>query len=1259
MQTTLLGLAIAIILALVSAIVAPLVVDWNHYRDPIEAEASRLTGMTVRINGSIDARLVPTPVITLRDVVTGAPAGADAAGAQPLLRAREIKLELALGALLRGKIEATDAHLIEPEMHVGLDRSGALTVPGLAPSFRPPALSIARFSVENGRVVLTDAVSQARLVLQKLWFDGEMASFAGPFSGRGATVVGDQLYGYRISGSPTRGGTQIRLGIDPSDVPLTAQFDGTLKFAQGVPSFDGALAAARPVGATLANGKRIVSVPWRAAGAIKITPSAAKVTNLTFRYGPEERALNFTASADVTLGDTPQLSGKLSAMGLDVDRALAAPDVTDRPPLVMMRSFLPAFLAGAKLPMPAKIALRVDSLTLGGTTLEALSGDLDFDQRGWTLDNFQFHAPGLTQVNLSGRLISANQGSGAGQGLGAGEGFAFSGPAKLASADFETLLAWLDGRNGARASKEVRTFTAQGDVTLASDRIAVERLTAALGEETVAGRLAYAWSRSDRPARVDAELRAGALDLDALSGFAKSALGGGFGLPQEATLALDIGTATFGGVRAQAVNAAVKLDAGKLQIDRLAIGDLAGAKLALSGQIDALSSRPRGQITLDLDAAALDGLSGIAARFAPQAAPALRRAADRLAPAKVHAVLDVGSAASAGSIADLHLSGSLAAMRIGLDGKATGQTDHPGAAAVQIDSRVDADNGAALMALLGLDKVLAVDELPGRLTLAAKGPLDGNIHVDGKVEASGLDSAVTGTLHLSGHPASWGVFQVQATAADLRPLHRLLTGQPGSAAPVTARAAVTVGAGKLAVTDIVAHAGQSSLGGHVALDLSRNPIAINGDITADAVDAPAAAALLLGVPANGSAVSWSDAPLGGGAFAPLAGAVTFKVAQAALTPALAAQDLTGVATFTPSAIALDNVAARLGGGRLGGSLTFRRNADGLALHTRLDLTDVAAAAIASPGLQVTGGNLTMTLASDGAGATPAAVISSLHGGGSVTLKAVQFAGLDPAAFEAARRAAGQGGAIDLGKVQSAVSAALARGHVTVPHGEAAITIASGVVTLKRVALQAEGGAELSLAEAIDLNGATGNAQMALSEAPPAAALIDMRPELSVGIAGPLATPLRTLDLSALNSWLSLSAAELQMRRIEMIEANRQQGPQNLAPPVVAPGLHTLSPGTVLESELPAKLRAMPVPGARGLERLRLAPPAPATPAAPAPSAPGSGAAGSDAVRALLAPFVPQPKPAPKPRAHKPAAAVGAAETPPQAAPPSPETPRAD
>ncbi len=49
MQTTLLGLAIAIILALVAALVAPLVVDWNHFRTTFENEASRLTGLSVRV----------------------------------------------------------------------------------------------------------------------------------------------------------------------------------------------------------------------------------------------------------------------------------------------------------------------------------------------------------------------------------------------------------------------------------------------------------------------------------------------------------------------------------------------------------------------------------------------------------------------------------------------------------------------------------------------------------------------------------------------------------------------------------------------------------------------------------------------------------------------------------------------------------------------------------------------------------------------------------------------------------------------------------------------------------------------------------------------------------------------------------------------------------------------------------------------------------------------------------------------------------
>ena len=888
MQTTLLGLAIAIILALVSAIVAPLVVDWNHYRAPIEAEASRLTGLNVRVNGAIDARLLPSPVITLRDVDVGA------AGQPAQLRAGMLKLELSLGPLLRGKVQATQADLIRPQISLALDRSGALELPALSPSFHPQALSISHFSVTDGRVTLTDAASGKRLVLQKLWFNGDITSFAGPFNGQGAAVFGDQLYGYRISGSEAeRGGIRIRLGIDPSNIPLTTEFRGTLTFAHGVPQFDGTLELARPVGAALANGKRVVSEPWRATGAIRATPVSASMRNLAFRYGPEERAINFTGAADLTFGMHPHLAGKVAAMQIDVDRALAAPELTDRPPLVVLKSFLQGFVAAAKLPIPAQIGLSVDALTIGGTTIELLQGNLNYDRGGWSLDKLEFHAPGATDVQLSGRLA------------GAAQGFAFSGPATLASADFEILLTWLDGRGGNRASGEARTFSAQGDVTIASDRIAVERLT----RPSIRRKSRDASPMIGLPASVRPGSMPNCAPGNSISTRSTHSPGRRAATDlrcrRKPRSRLNIDKATFAGVDAQAVDAQVKFNAGKVQIDRLSVGDLAGAKLDISGRIDQLSSQPRGQITLDLNADALDGVSDMAAKLMPQEADLLRRVAARLAPAKVHAVLSVAQSAAAGSTAELQVNGDLAAMRVVVDGKASGEPAHLSAAAVHIDSRIDADDGTALVALLGLDHVLAVDQLPGQLTLAADGPVNGDIHVDGKVATSGLDSTLAGALRFTGDRAPSGKLQLQAAAGDLRPLHLAMTGQPGIAVPVSARAELAVDGGKLSFTEIAATVGNSSVRGHIAVDWA-NPIDIDGDIEADEVDAASVTAMLLGLPTNAPdpGALWSSERIGSGAFTAINGAVTFKFDRAALTPALVARDFKGVARFSPSAISL-------------------------------------------------------------------------------------------------------------------------------------------------------------------------------------------------------------------------------------------------------------------------------------------------------------------------------------------------------------------
>src|SRR3954447_26396093 len=70
-QTTLLGLAIAFIIALLAALIGPYFVDWNAFRPQFEAEASRVIGAKVRVAGALDARLLPVPSLRLRSVTLG------------------------------------------------------------------------------------------------------------------------------------------------------------------------------------------------------------------------------------------------------------------------------------------------------------------------------------------------------------------------------------------------------------------------------------------------------------------------------------------------------------------------------------------------------------------------------------------------------------------------------------------------------------------------------------------------------------------------------------------------------------------------------------------------------------------------------------------------------------------------------------------------------------------------------------------------------------------------------------------------------------------------------------------------------------------------------------------------------------------------------------------------------------------------------------------------------------------------------------
>ena len=152
MQTTLLGLSVAIILALVAALVGPHFVDWTRHRAYFEAEASKLAGQPVRIAGAIEVRLLPTPTIALGQVEMGV--------AQ--VKARELHAELALGSLVRGEFRASELRIAGAEISLGLGGNGRLDGRAFRLGFDPDRFLIERVEIEDGHLNVSDAASGAQ-----------------------------------------------------------------------------------------------------------------------------------------------------------------------------------------------------------------------------------------------------------------------------------------------------------------------------------------------------------------------------------------------------------------------------------------------------------------------------------------------------------------------------------------------------------------------------------------------------------------------------------------------------------------------------------------------------------------------------------------------------------------------------------------------------------------------------------------------------------------------------------------------------------------------------------------------------------------------------------------------------------------------------------------------------------------------------------------------------------------------------------------
>src|SRR6185437_4361398 len=314
--------------------------------------------------------------------------------------------------------------------------------------------------------------------------------------------------------------------------PLSIEADGVLALAGSEPKFDGTLSLSRPVGIAARNADRLTQ-PWRVSGKVKATAVSALMPQFEFRYGSQEQGLKLSGVADFKFGKQPRLDGVLSGRQIDLDRALSGGDGIGPSPAAAIRKI--AELAGGAFrpAIPIQIGIGIDQVALGGNTVANLRGDISTGAGGWNLDRFEFRAPGYTQVRLSGHLAVGK------------DAVSFAGPAEVDAGDPKVLVAWLEGRADV-AQSDLRPLRLRGDLTLASDRFAADRLSAVFDGKTVTGRLAYAFASGDRAAKLDAALNAAELDIDAALSFGNALVAGSaIERPHDMTIAIDIARASI------------------------------------------------------------------------------------------------------------------------------------------------------------------------------------------------------------------------------------------------------------------------------------------------------------------------------------------------------------------------------------------------------------------------------------------------------------------------------------------------------------------------------------------------------------------------------------------------------------------------------------------------------------------------------------------------------------------------------------------
>jgi len=585
-----------LVLVLLVALAAPLFVNFDDYRTRFEAEASRILGQPVTVQGHISAQLIPFPSITLNDVQVGDEEA-------PLMRASSLALFAELAPFLSGQIRIFDAQLDDPVLQLDLTEGwspkGTLELPGLPAGVE---VELENATISNGRILVRDAVNAQTWTVEISQAEVSANSLAGPWRVNASTIVQAR----RVDASFTIG--QISAGAEMVSLFGDLQFvdeltklriEGAVDLTQNGQFYDGTFTLG-PVGE--------LATPYRIDGDFDVYADRVLIDTLTGNFGDLNNPYVVRGNAELIGGVEPSYAIEVTGNQFGVAQGTVEQtgNVGDAGTSGRIARIVDALRT---LPIPAElpgtIKLDLPAVVIGGTIIRDLLLDArPNDTAGWEVRRLTAELPGRTALELSGDLRLPLQGEPLASG-------AFKGSVLVASLQPTGLARWIAGDSGERVRALPRAgVEALIDATIERQLFDISELR--IGVSVLSGSLERRSPGVGAPALL-AELDGDSVSLASLAAIAEifgARTNGSWVADHQIEADLKLTKPDLWGVVPQTVELSLRPRDLGIEIDKFLVTDMEGVSLAATGTLGS-AQEGRRQLELDMDLTAADATQAV------------------------------------------------------------------------------------------------------------------------------------------------------------------------------------------------------------------------------------------------------------------------------------------------------------------------------------------------------------------------------------------------------------------------------------------------------------------------------------------------------------------------------------------------------------------------------------------------------------------------------------------------------------------------